>query len=125
MSKPGRGRRALLGGLRRDSMEPVASIGKERMTGLDCGIKLLVVSYRAKLILLGFILAAILYVLISPLPELAATSTLKLHLFPLPLILVVLILLSPCCGIRPARLSDDAPWSDCQFFLGRNCVMLC
>ena len=45
---------------------------------------------RAKLILLCVVIAAILYVLISPLPELAAT-TLKLPIFSLILVVVLVI----------------------------------
>ena len=46
---------------------------------------------QAKLILLCVVIAAILYVLISPLPELAATSTLKLPIVGLIFVVVLLI----------------------------------
>ena len=52
-------------------------------------ITLLAVCSQAKLILLGVVIAAILYVLISPLPELAAVSTLNLPDFALVLLLML------------------------------------
>ena len=87
------------------------------------GIRLFAVSHRAKLVVLGVVLGAILYVLISPLPELAATNTLKFPVFPL--ILILLILLSPTDSPRLVTHSGEADWSDCHILLGRTCVMLC
>jgi len=81
------------------------------------------VSYRAKLVLLGVVLVAILYVFISPMPELAATSTLKFPVFPL--IFIVLILLSPTGSPRPAGFLSDASWFDGNILLVRTCVRLC
>jgi hypothetical protein len=79
------------------------------------------VSGRVKWILLLVVLGAILYVLISPLPELAATSTLN---FPvLPVIIVVLLqqvlsaLLAPGLPITDGSPDKDLP--------SRNCVLLC
>lgn len=86
-------------------------------------ITLLVVSCRAKLLLLGVVLVAILYVLISPLPELAATKLLKFTVFPF--ILVVVILLSPTDSSRLLGLLGDASTSDCHILVAQSCVMLC
>jgi uncharacterized membrane protein len=83
----------------------------------------MVVSYRAKLILLGFVLVAILYVLISPLPELAVTSTLKFPVFPL--ILIVLVLLAFTGSSRLLGMFGDVGTSDSHVLLARSCVMLC
>jgi hypothetical protein len=90
---------------------------------LYCRIRLIAVSRRAKLMLLGVVLAAILYVLISPLPELAATSTLKFPVFPL--ILIVFILLSPTNSFGLTGLFGDASRPECNILLARTCVRLC
>jgi hypothetical protein len=78
---------------------------------------------RTKIILLGAVIAAILYVLISPLPELAATSTLKFPLLPLVLIVLLLGAQLPSSGfVRWARITAvserDILWS-------RNRILLC
>ena len=93
-----------------------------QMTYLACGIRLVPVSYRAKLVLLGVVLAAIMYVLISPLPELAATSSLKLVV--LPLLLIMLILISGGDS-RPHRIRSNFDWPNSQIWLAQSCVMLC
>jgi hypothetical protein len=90
---------------------------------LRVGIRLLVVSYRAKLVLMVVVLAAILYVLISPLPELAATSNLKFAV--LPLLLIVLILLAQASDSRPLRIWGNLACANSQTLLARSCVMLC
>ena len=87
------------------------------------GIRLFAVSCRAKLILLGVVLVAILYVLISPLPELAATSNLKFAV--LPLLLIVLILSAGAYGSRPLRIWGNVGCTNSQTLMARSCVMLC
>jgi hypothetical protein len=79
------------------------------------------VSGRLKFLLLIVVVAAILYVLISPLPELAATSTLN---FPvLPLIIVFLVhnlvvsMRTSAVRIMDVPLDQDLP--------SRNCALLC
>ena len=79
-------------------------------------------SNRAKQAILGGVIAAILYVLISPLPELHATHLLNLP--PAALIFVVLLLMSPV----PPPLT----WHLRVVFLGerdtllaQTCVRLC
>jgi len=81
------------------------------------------VSYRAKLVLLIVVLGAILYVLISPLPELAATSNLKFAV--LPLLLIVLILCSFATGSRVLEIWRNLGFTNSQLLLARSCVMLC
>jgi len=81
------------------------------------------VSGRTKLILLCAIIAAILYVLISPLPELAATSTLKFPVLPLLLIIPLTgALVAPERRVFWSRITQvserDILWS-------KNLVLLC
>jgi len=79
---------------------------------------------QAKLILLCVVIAAILYVLISPLPELAATSTLKLPIFSL--ILVVLLLIGFGLEIPLFRWRQRVVcFSECHLLLAFTCVRLC
>ncbi len=79
------------------------------------------VSRRLKFILLMVVVAAMLYVLISPLPELAATSTLNFPVLPLAIILLVQNLAVCVRGSAPqgtdVSLDDDLP--------SRNCALLC
>jgi len=81
------------------------------------------VSRLTKLILLWVVIGAILYVLISPLPELAATSTLKLPV--LSVIFIVLLLsasLSNCCLVSQLGIA----WvSERDILWSRNPVFLC
>jgi hypothetical protein len=81
------------------------------------------VSGRAKLVLLLVIIAAILYVLISPLPELAATSSLKFPVLPFLLIILLTgVLVAPERKIFWMRITSvserDILWS-------RSPVLLC
>jgi len=85
-------------------------------------IKLLAVSDRAKLILLAIVLAGDFVCVDSPLPELAATSTLKFPAFPL---ILVFILLSPTGSSQVTRLVGDGSWPDWNILLTRICVRLC
>lgn len=78
---------------------------------------------RTKLAVLGVVIAAILYVLISPLPELDATHLLNFPVMSLVL-LVVLLLMPP----EPSRL----PWlrrpayvGEREVLLAETCVLLC
>ncbi|HKR83707.1 MAG TPA: hypothetical protein VJS37_05995 [Terriglobales bacterium] len=80
------------------------------------------VSSRLKFLLLMVVVAAILYVLISPLPELAATSTLNFPVLPLIIILIVPNLVDlartpPPVQITGVWLDEDLP--------SRNCALLC
>ena len=75
-------------------------------------------------ILLGVVIVAIVYVLISPLPELDATSTLTYPVFPLILLSIVMpgfflhIPASAWCP-RFASLSEG------DILQAKTCVMLC
>ena len=79
-------------------------------------------NYRAKVVLLGVVLAAILYVLISPLPELAATSSLQ---FPVFAAVLVLLLLGPVASPRLACLLRTPFLYERHGLLARSCVRLC
>jgi hypothetical protein len=79
------------------------------------------VSGRLKFLLLVVVVAAILYVLISPLPELAATSTLNFPVVPLIIVLLVqnlvISLQVSTVQITDVSLDEDLPsW---------NCALLC
>lgn len=78
-------------------------------------------SDRLKFLLLVVVVAAILYVLISPLPELAATSTLNFPVVPLIIALIVPSLVNmartPAVQITHVWLDEDLP--------SRNCAFLC
>jgi len=102
---------------------PRTSVLELQMTQLAPRIKLLLVSYRAKLVLLIVVLGAILYVLISPLRELAATSNLKFAV--LPLLFIVLILSSHAAGVQLLRIWRNLGFTNSQILLARSCVMLC
>lgn len=79
------------------------------------------VNRRLKFLLLMVVVAAILYVLISPLPELAATSTLN---FPvLPLLIVFLVQNLVICVRASAPQSTDVSLDD--DLPSRNCALLC
>ena len=93
------------------------------MTGLASPVTLFVVSYRAKLALLSVVIAAILYVLISPLPELAATSASGLPVFTL--ILLVLLLAVPPSLSRLAGCSRAVTFLERDTLLAQECVRLC
>jgi len=81
------------------------------------------VSDRAKLILLLVVIGAILYVLISPLPELAATSTLK---FPVVLVILIVFLLSASiCSCAPVSQLGITTVSERDILWSRNPVFLC
>ena len=82
------------------------------------------VSRRAKLVLLCVVIAAILYVLISPLPELAATTALK---FPAPAftLFVILLLGSLIHTLLLAGPSHENFFCSLGILLARNCVWLC
>ncbi len=91
------------------------------MTEIVTGIKLVAVSGRLKLALLAVVIAAILYVLISPLPELAATSTLNFPVLPSIVAFLAPKLLdlgrTPAVQITDVWLDEDLPsW---------NCALLC
>ena len=80
------------------------------------------VSGRLKFLLLVVVVAAILYVLISPLPELAATSTLN---FPvIPLIIVVLVVPNLVKVTRTSAVQITDVWLD-EDLPSRNCALLC
>ena len=81
-------------------------------------------SYRAKLVLLVVVLGAILYVLISPLPELAATSNLKFVILPL-LFFIVLLVSAPSAKLGLLRIWRNLDFTNSQTLLARSCVMLC
>ena len=79
------------------------------------------VSGRLKFLLLVVVVAAILYVLISPLPELAATSTLNFPVVPLIIVLLVqnLVISLQVSTVQSTDVSldEDLPsW---------NCALLC
>ena len=81
-------------------------------------------SARAKLLILSGVIAAILYVLISPLPELDATHLLS---FP-PQVLILLVLLLfplPSDPRLPAWLRRDAFVADGDTLIAQTCVRLC
>jgi hypothetical protein len=96
----------------------------QSVTEIRNRIKLAAVSSRAKLILLGLLIAAILYVLISPLPELAATSSLNVHLFSL-VILIIILITPPGAEARHELLRNLSFWREFSDFLDRSCVRLC
>ncbi len=79
------------------------------------------VNGRLKFLLLMVVVAAILYVLISPLPELAATNILNFPVLPLIIVLLVQNLVitvwASAVQIMDVSLDDDLP--------SRNCVLLC
>jgi hypothetical protein len=77
-----------------------------------------------KAILLGVVIAAILYVLISPLPELDATSRLNFPLFPL---MLLSILMPGFCLPIPelAWWGRIASLSERDILQAKTCVMLC
>lgn len=79
---------------------------------------------QAKLILLCVVIAAILYVLISPLPELAATSTLKFPIFGLVLVVVLLIGFQLEIPLS-SWYEQIAGGSEYDFRLAFICVRLC
>jgi hypothetical protein len=77
-----------------------------------------------KAILLGMVIVAILYVLISPLPELDATSTLNFPILPL----MLLSILMPGFCLPTAVLAwcgRVASVSERDILQGKTCVMLC
>ena len=78
----------------------------------------------AKAILLGVVIVAILYVLISPLPELDATSRLNFPVFPL-MLLSILIPGSclPMAGL--AWCGWGTSLSERDILQAKTCVMLC
>ena len=80
------------------------------------------VSGRLKFLLLMVVVAAILYVLISPLPELAATSTLNFPVLPLIVILIVPNLVDLARTPPPGQITDV--WVD-EDLPSRNCALLC
>ena len=80
------------------------------------------VSGRLKFLLLMVVVAAILYVLISPLPELAATSTLNFPVLPLIIILMVPNLVDLARTAPPVHITDV--WRD-KDLASRNCALLC
>lgn len=79
------------------------------------------VNGRLKFLLLMVVVAAILYVLISPLPELAATNILNFPVLPLIIVLLVQNLVisvwASAVQIMDVSLDDD--------LASRNCVLLC
>ncbi len=79
------------------------------------------VNGRLKFLLLMVVVAAILYVLISPLPELAATNILNFPVLPLIIVLLVqnpvISVWASAVQIMDVSLDDDLP--------SRNCVLLC
>ena len=93
------------------------------MTGACLGDYTIVVSYRVRLAVLSVVIAAILYVLISPLPELAATSALDLPVFAL--ILLVLFLTEPSPVSRLAWGMGAVTFLERDTLLARECVRLC
>ena len=81
-------------------------------------------SVRAKRAILGGVIAAILYVLISPLPELDATHLLNFP--PADLMLLVVFLLSlPASRPLPAWLRREAFVAEGDNLLAQTCVRLC
>lgn len=79
------------------------------------------VNGRLKFLLFMVVVAAILYVLISPLPELAATNTLNFPVLPLMIVLLMQNLIdfarTPVVQITDVSLDEDLPsW---------NCALLC
>ena len=86
------------------------------------GIYTTCVSSRAKQALLGGVIVAILYVLISPLPELDASHL--LHFPAVSLIFVVLLLISPLAPPLPRHLRFTFP-GERDTFLAQTCVRLC
>lgn len=80
------------------------------------------VSGRLKFLLLMVVVAAILYVLISPLPELAATSTLNFPVLPLIIILIVPNLVDLARTPQPVQIVDV--WLN-EDLPSRNCALLC
>jgi len=82
------------------------------------------VSTRAKRAVLGGVIAAILYVLISPLPELDATHLLN---FPAPalMLLVVLLLTVPDPPPLPSWLRQAGFVAQGDTLLAQTCVRLC
>lgn len=80
------------------------------------------VSGRLKFLLLMVVVAAILYVLISPLPELAATSTLNFPVLPLIIILIVPNLVDLTRTASPVQITDVLLDEDLP---SRNCALLC
>lgn len=91
------------------------------MTEIVTGIKLMAVSRRLKLALLIVVIAAILYVLVSPLPELAATSTLNFPVVPLIIVFLMPTLLERA---RTAAVHMTDVWLD-EDLPSRNCTLLC
>ena len=81
------------------------------------------VSYRVKLTLLSVVIAAILYVLISPLPELAATSALNVPVFVLTLL--VFLLVAPSAASRLAWRTRTVTFLERDTLLAQECVRLC
>ena len=82
------------------------------------------VSARAKLLILTGVIAAILYVLISPLPELDATHL--LHFPPQALTLLALLLFPlPSAQRLPGWLRRDAFVADGDCLIAQTCVRLC
>jgi hypothetical protein len=77
-----------------------------------------------KAILLGVVVVAILYVLISPLPELDATSALNFPVFPL---MLLSILIPGFCLPTPvlAWCGRGASLSERDTLQAKTCVMLC
>jgi hypothetical protein len=78
------------------------------------------VSGRLKFLLLLVVVAAILFVLISPLPEPAATSTLNFPVLPLIIVLIVPNLIDVA---RTPAVHTDV-WLD-EDLPSRNCALLC
>jgi len=94
------------------------------MTEIQSRIKLPHVRGWTKVILLGVVISAILYVLVSPLPELDATSTLNFPVFPL----MLLSILIPGFGLPNSLLGwwgRVALLSERDILQGKTCVMLC
>jgi hypothetical protein len=81
------------------------------------------VSSRARLTLLLVLIGAIVYVLISPLPELAATSNLKFPVFALAVVIFFLNL--PAGEPRSAALFRYILFLDRDNLLVLTCVLLC
>lgn len=80
-------------------------------------------SHGAKLILLGIVIITILYVLISPLPELAATSSLNLHISTY--VFLIILLLARPAGARLDFLRQLPFASEVTDVVDRTCVRLC
>lgn len=87
-------------------------------------ITLSCVGSRTKQALLGIVIAAILYVLISPLPELAATNLLHFPAVPL-MFLVVLLLMIPDPPALPPWLRRVVFFGERDILLAQTCVRLC